>query len=162
MDLTIYFKSKVIEGSHKGKGKKLFFNFWALLLKMYIFWGCDFFLSPSGYPVMIHVFDFHVFEVFFLLTKRMPLVTKLFRVVTCCEELSPINIHDIWTEWSGVVKWQIKHISPPPGAASISHWTRCWLSVRGSQTWPFDQVTNLRSNDCLKPDWNLLFHEVYS
>ena len=30
-----YFKSKVIEGSHKGKN--MFFNFWALLLKMYIF-----------------------------------------------------------------------------------------------------------------------------
>ena len=30
-----YFKSKVLEGSHKGK--KLFFNFWALLVKMYIF-----------------------------------------------------------------------------------------------------------------------------
>ena len=30
-----YFKSKVLEGSHKGKN--VFFNFWALLVKMYIF-----------------------------------------------------------------------------------------------------------------------------
>ena len=33
------------------------------------------------------------------LTIRMPMVTKLFIVVTCCEELTPINMHDISTEW---------------------------------------------------------------
>ena len=43
-----YLKSKVIEGSHKGKNT--FFNFWALLLKMYIFETVIFFL-PSGYPI---------------------------------------------------------------------------------------------------------------
>ena len=32
---SFYLKSKVIEGSHKGKN--MFFNFWALLLKLYIF-----------------------------------------------------------------------------------------------------------------------------
>ena len=36
-----YFKSKVIQGSHKGKN--MFFNFWALLLKMYIFEVVTFF-----------------------------------------------------------------------------------------------------------------------
>ena len=36
-----YLKSKVIEGSHKGKN--MFFNFWALLLKMYIFEVVTFF-----------------------------------------------------------------------------------------------------------------------
>ena len=36
---------------------------------------------------------------------------------------------------------------------ALSH--RCWLSVRGSQTWPFDQVTDLRSRDHLQ---NLYLH----
>ena len=35
------------------------------------------------------------------------------------------------------------------------------LSVRSSQTWPFDQVTNVRSRNCLK-DLYLHFHKVYS
>ena len=43
-----YFKSKVIEGSHKGKSN-IFFNFWALVFKMYIFEIVT--LSPSGYPI---------------------------------------------------------------------------------------------------------------
>ena len=38
-----YLKSKVIEYSHKGKN--MFFNFWALLLKMYIFAVVTFFLA---------------------------------------------------------------------------------------------------------------------
>ena len=84
----------------------------------------------------------------------MPMVTKLFRVVTCGDELSPINAHDISMEWSCWVKWQIKYISPP--AEDVLG--RCWHSFRGSQTWPFDQVTKMRSCDCLKNlfSWGLL------
>ena len=59
----------------------------------------------------------------FLLTTRILIFTKLFRVLTCYDELSPINTHDISTEWSCWVKWQIKTI-------------KCWLSVSSSQTWP--------------------------
>ena len=100
-----YFRSKVIEGSHKGKN--MFFNFWALLLKMCIFEVVTFFFRlVAGYPInsifqwqyviyKIHVFD----EAFFLLTIRMPMVTKLFRVVTCWEELLLMNMHDISKEW---------------------------------------------------------------
>ena len=40
----------------------------------------------------------------------MPMVTKLFRVVTCGKELSPINMHDISMKWSCWVMWQIKYI----------------------------------------------------
>ena len=36
-----YLESKVIEGSRKGKNT--FFNFWALLLKIYIFQAAKFF-----------------------------------------------------------------------------------------------------------------------
>ena len=50
----------------------------------------------------IHVFD----EAFFLLTTKMLMVTKVFRVVTYYEELSPINTHDISTEWPCWVMWQ--------------------------------------------------------
>ena len=38
-----YFKSKVIQGSHNGKN--MIFNFWALLLRMYIFEVVTFFVS---------------------------------------------------------------------------------------------------------------------
>ena len=48
----------------------------------------------------IHVFD----ESFFLLNIRMPIVSKLFRVVTHCEDLPPINMHDISTDRSCGVK----------------------------------------------------------
>ena len=50
----------------------------------------------------------------------MPIVTNLIRVVTCCEKLSPINIHDISTEWFCGVTWQIKYISQP--AEDVSNW----------------------------------------
>ena len=38
-----YFKIKVIEGSHKGKNN-VFFNFWALFFKIYIFEVVTFFV----------------------------------------------------------------------------------------------------------------------
>ena len=38
----------------------------------------------------IDIFD----EAFFLLFTRIPMTTKIFRIVTCGEELSPINIHE--------------------------------------------------------------------
>ena len=47
----------------------------------------------------VSMYKIHVFnEGFFLLTIRMPIATKLFRVVTSCEELSPINMHDTSVE----------------------------------------------------------------
>ena len=109
-----YFKSKVIEGNHKGK-IIYFWLFGHFFLKCTFLWLWHFFLL-SGYPtkfwVALHIYKIHVFvEAFFLLTIRMSIATKLFRVVTC-EELSPINIHDTSMEWSYGVMWQIKYISP--------------------------------------------------
>ena len=80
----------------------MFFNFWELLLKMYIFEVTKFFsylvfiqtiqfFSGCTYLYKVRVFD----EVVFLLTIRMPMIVKIFRVVTCCKELSPIYMHDI-------------------------------------------------------------------
>ena len=88
-----YFKSKVIEDSHKGKN--VFFNFWALLLKIYHLCVCDIFFSSSGYPVnsifsAVRIYKIHVLdEAFFLLTIRIPTVTHKYawllnRVVFLC------------------------------------------------------------------------------
>ena len=90
------------------------------------FWGCDIFFSPSDsissvFQWQYLLIRFHVFnEANFLLTIKMPIVTKLIRVVTCCEELSLINMHDISTEWFCGVTWQIKYISQP--AEDVSIW----------------------------------------
>ena len=49
------------------------------------------------------------------------MVTKLFRVVTCCEEVSSIDMYDISTEGSYVVTWQIKDIALPAEDVSKLH-----------------------------------------
>ena len=90
------------------------------------FWDCDIFFSLSH--VINSVFQwhyilirFHVFdERIFLLTIEMPIVTKLARVVTWCEELSFINVHGISTEWFCGVTWQIKYIFQPE--EDVSNW----------------------------------------
>ena len=117
-----FFKSKVIEGSHK---RKVFFNFWALFLKKNIhFWGCDIFSYPvviqstQSFSGQIHVFN----EAFFLLTVRMPMATNLFRVVACWKELSSINMHDISMEGSSGDRSEIKYISLPTEDLWIPNW----------------------------------------
>ena len=65
--------------------------------------------SQLNFSVAVCIYKIHVFdEAFFLSIIRMSIVTKFFRVVTCCEEFLPINTHDISTEWSCSVTWQIK------------------------------------------------------
>ena len=113
MDLTIFLAQLVsilrvvIEGNHKGKN--MFFSFGALLRKIsQTFLRLWHFFLPIGYPInsIFHeLFD----EAFFLLTIRT--FTKLFRLVTCFVELSPRDMHDISTEWSLWVTWEIKYIS---------------------------------------------------
>ena len=96
-----YLKSKVIEGSHKGK--KMFFNILALLFKIYIFEVVTFFsfvvvIQSTQFLVVVYIYKISVFdEAFFHLIIRMPMITKFFRVVTCCKELSLIYINDIFT-----------------------------------------------------------------
>ena len=65
----------------------------------------------------------------------MPMATKLFRVVTCCEELWPINMHDTSIEWSCGAMWQIKYISPPAEDEWTPNKIRCWLSVWSEVGW---------------------------
>ena len=91
-----YFKSKVIEGSHKGKN--VFFNFWALLLKIYHLCVCDIFFSSSGYPInsissAVRIYKIHVFdEAFFLLTIRILMVTHKYAVVLLGHVTNKIHI----------------------------------------------------------------------
>ena len=127
--MGFYLKSKVIEGSQKGKSFSLFY----FLIFGHFFTRCTFlrlwhFFLPSGYPinaifsVAVHIYKIHVFdEPFFLLTIRIRMVTKLFWVVACCEELTPITMHDISKEWSCGVMWQIKYMSPPTEDVSTPH-----------------------------------------
>ena len=148
-------------------GKNNVFNFWEIVFKMYIFEIVTSFLAQwlsnqlnfsKAVPInKIHVFD----EAFVLLTIRMPMATKLSRVVTCCDELSPTNMHDTLVEWSCGITWQIKFMSPPSEDVWTPNKASCWLSIRGSQTWPLDQMTKARSRDRLKILY-LHFRKVYS
>ena len=62
------------------------------------FWGCDnFFLSTGwlsnqlNFLVAVRIYKIHVFdEAFFLLTVRMAMIFKLFRLIKCCKKLSLI------------------------------------------------------------------------
>ena len=139
-------------------GENMLFNFRALFLKMYIFEVVTLFsylvviqstqfFSGSTYKIYV----FH--EIFFLLTIR--LCTKLFRVVPCCEQLSPINMHDISTKWScGVSCYTYLHLQ------MFQHHTRQSADLV-QETPKHGLVPNLRSRNCLK---NLCvhFHEVYN
>ena len=122
MDLTTYLAQLV----STLEGKNMFLNFWTLLLKMHILRLWLFFSMPVGYPisfsVVVHIYKICIFdEVFLLLTIRVPSITKFFRVVTCCKDLSPIYMYDISTEWSCRVTWDIKYISLPEEDVSIPH-----------------------------------------
>ena len=80
------------------------------------FWGCGIFFSPSDYSIYsffqwrcVLVRFMFLMKHFYALTIRIPMATKLFRVVKCCEELPPINMH----EWPCGVTWQIKYMYLP-------------------------------------------------
>ena len=91
------------------------------------FRGCYILFSPSDYLVSSilqwQYIQRNIFpEAFSLLTIRMPLVTKLEKVVTYRKELPPINLHGTSLEWSFKVTWEIKYISP-----SVKDlWTPIW------------------------------------
>ena len=112
-----YFKSKVIQVNHKRKNifvliSKHFFS--KCTIFVFVFFLAEWLSNQFHFSVTVRIYKVHVFdEVFFLLTIRMTMVTKLFRVVTCCDEFSPINSRGISTEWSCWVTWQIKFTSPP-------------------------------------------------
>ena len=148
------------------RGKIYFFNFWALLLKMYHFYVCDIFFSPSGYPVNSlfqcqYVFIGCFWWGIFPLNYQNAYGQQTFQ----CGDMQwgALTNKYAWIsmEWSCWVTWQIKYISPSAEDASTPQEARSWHSVRSSQTWPFDQVTNMRSRDCSK-NLYLHFHELYS
>ena len=68
--------------------------------------------NPLNFLVAVRTYKIQVFnEAIFLLTIRIPVINKLFSVVTDCEELSPKNMHDISTERSCRITGQIQYIS---------------------------------------------------
>ena len=96
------------------------------------FWGYDIFsrlvviqssrfFSGSTY-LLDSCFWWSIFPV------KMAMTTKLFRVVKCYEEHSPINMYDTSMEWSCEITWQMKCMSPPAKDVSTSHLASCRLS----------------------------------
>ena len=128
------------------------------------FWDCGIFFWPSGYPIN-SIFQWqYVFTTFTFWWSIFPLNCQnthghqTFQGDDMLRGAPTHKYHDNSTEWFSGVTWQ-KNISQPAEDLSIPHQARCWLSVRGSQTWPFDQVTNVRSI------WEMYifhFHKVYS
>ena len=112
--LVSILRAKSWKGSHKGKN--MFFNFWVLLPKMYIFEVVTFFFclvvvqSTQFFSGSTYLSDPRFWWSTFPLTIRMAMVTDLFRMVTCFQVLSPINMHDISSGWCCGVTWQMKYI----------------------------------------------------
>ena len=89
--------------------------------------------------VAVRIYKIHVFdETFSLLTIRVSMATKLIKVVTCCRELPPKNLHNTSTEWSCEVTWWVKWISPPAEDVWTPNQARHWLGIRSSLTWLVD------------------------
>ena len=135
--------------------KCTFLRLWHFFLALWL-------SNQLNFSVVVHIYKIRVFDkAFFLLTIRMPMITKLSRVVACFKELSPTNAHDISTEWPCGVT-QIKYIYLYLQKMYRHHKRQgADLVLRGSQTWPFDQLINIRSRDCLQ-NLYLHFHEVYT
>ena len=87
----LYFKSKVIEGSHKVK-KYAFLNFGHIFQNLHFGYPVNSIVSSAQ---TLRIYKIRVFdEAFFLLTIRMPTFTKLLRVLTYRKDLPLINLHD--------------------------------------------------------------------
>ena len=103
--LRVKFSKLVIRG-------KICFSIFGYFSKFNFFWLWHIFLAKwlsneLNFSVAVHIYKIHAFdEAFFLLTIRIPIITKLFRVVACCKELQSVSI-----EWSCGVTWQTKYIS---------------------------------------------------
>ena len=145
-----------------------FFSFWALLLKINHFCVCDIFYLLSGYPIKSifqcqDIFIRRFWWSSFPLNYQNAYGHQTFQGgdMERGKKLSPVNTHDISIEWSCSVMWQIKYISQPAEDVSTPQYASCWHSVKDSQTWPFNQVTKMRSRDSLK-NLYLHIHEVYS
>ena len=90
-----------MEGSHNGKN--MLFNFGhffsiCTFLRLWHNFLAQWLSNQLNFSVVVHIYKIRAFdEAFILLTIRMPTITKLFRVVTWCKDLSPIYMHDIST-----------------------------------------------------------------
>ena len=129
MDITTYLtqlKNKIIKGNHKEKNRFfiIFEHFFSkcTFLKLWHFFLASWFSNQLNFSVLVQIYKICAFdEALFLLTIWIPMITKLFRVVTCFKELSSIYMHEISTEYSYGVTWQINYISLPTKDVLISH-----------------------------------------
>ena len=132
-------------------------------LKKYTFLRLWYFFLPSGYPVnSIFQWSDSCFQ------------WSIFSIN--CENayghqnfqgggmLKGALIHKYAWHLNGVVYWgRVRnkiHISTYRRCMDTKL-ANCWLNVRGSQTWPFDQVTKVSSRDRLE-NLYLHFRKVYS
>ena len=88
--IGLYFKSKVVKGSHKGTNMFVLIS-GHFFSKCTIFVFVAFFLTQRlsnqlSFSVTVGIYKIRVFDrAFSFLTIITPMVTKLFRVVTCCK-----------------------------------------------------------------------------
>ena len=85
------------KGVIRGKMRFLIFGQFfskSTFLRLWLFFFASWLSNQLNFSVMVHIYTIRVFdETFFHLIFRMTMITKLFMVVTCCKELSPIYIY---------------------------------------------------------------------
>ena len=79
------------------------------------------------------------------------MTTKLGRLVTYHDGVSPLKSHDPLITLFCEITWQIKLIiSPLTQCLSTPNLVRCWRGAYHLSQWLFDHVTNLRTDGTLK------------
>ena len=120
-----YLKSKVIEGSYKSKN--MFFNFWALLLKIYIFeivtfLSCLVFIqSIQFFSGSTYLLDWCFWWSIFPFNYQNVYDHQTFQGGDMLQGALTHIYAWYWAEWSCGVTWQIKYLSLPAEDVSISH-----------------------------------------
>ena len=79
----------------------------------------------------------------------MSVVTTSLRVLTYCEELPPLNLHESSMRWSCEVILYL-HLQKIHKQQARKKGDLSWEAPTIKITWPFDHVTNARSQDNLK------------
>ena len=85
-------------------------------------------LWPSGLARSLDKLNHRIF------TTIRYMVTKLRRMVTCYERLSPIKSHNTLIMWSSEIKWQTKPIISTLAMSTDTRLVGRWLTLRRSHT----------------------------
>ena len=68
----------------------------------------------------------------YISTTRVPMATKLGRMVICLDRLLPIESHGLLIMWSCEITWQTKTISPLPQCLWLLKLIGWWYTLRGT------------------------------